>query len=69
MQLASKNVFCSMWQLEDIIFSQSLSSLWDFFNRHIVVFFETSALKEVRILSLLSPFWNNFRISTITVQH
>ena len=50
MKLASMNVFCSMWKLEDVIFSKSLSLLWDFFNRHIVVFFETSVLKEVRIL-------------------
>ena len=50
MQLASMNVFCSMRQLEDVIFSQSLSLLCDFFNRHIAVFFETSVLKEVRIL-------------------
>ena len=27
--------------------------LWDFFNRHIVVFFETSVLKEVGILRYL----------------
>ena len=53
MQLASMNVFYSMWQLEDVIFSQSLLLLWDFFNRHIVVFFETSVLKEVRILRYL----------------
>ena len=32
------------------IFSQNLSLLWDFFNPHIVIFFETSVLKEVRIL-------------------
>ena len=31
-------------------FSKSLSLPWDFLNRHIVVFFETSVLKEVRIL-------------------
>ena len=30
-----------------------MSLLWDFFNRHIVVFFETSVLKEVRILRYL----------------
>ena len=47
------NVFCSMWYLEDVIFSKSLSLLWNFFNRHIVVFFEISVLKEVRILRYL----------------
>ena len=46
----SMNVFYSM---EDNIFSKSLSLLWDLFNRHIVVFFETSVLKEVRILRFL----------------
>ena len=30
-----------------------MSLLWDFFNHHIVVFFETSILKEVRILRYL----------------
>ena len=46
----SMNVFYSM---EDNIFSKSLSLLWDLFNRHIVVFFETSVWKEVRILRFL----------------
>ena len=36
--------------LKMLFFSESLSVLWDFFNGHIVVFFETSVLKEVRIL-------------------
>ena len=53
MQLALMNIFYSMWQLKDIVFSESLSLLWGFFNRHIVIFFETSALKEVRILRYL----------------
>ena len=30
-----------------------MSLLWNFFNRHIAVFFETSVLKEVRILRYL----------------
>ena len=37
----------------NVIFSKSLSGLRDFFNRHIAVFFETSLLKEVRILDCL----------------
>ena len=53
MQLALMNIFYSMWQLKDVVFSESLSLLWGFFNRHIVVFFEISALKEVRILRYL----------------
>ena len=53
MQLASMDVFCSMWKLKDVIFPKSLSLLRDFFNRHIVVFFATSVLKEVRILRYL----------------
>ena len=44
---------CFLFQLENVIFSKSLSLLWDFFNHHIVVFFETSVLKEVRILRYL----------------
>ena len=50
MQLASMNIFCSMSYLENVIFFKSLWLLRDFFNRHIVVLFETSVLKEVRIL-------------------
>ena len=42
-----------MWQLEDIIFYESLSLFWDFFNRYIVAFFETSVLQEVHILRYL----------------
>ena len=34
-----------------------MSLLWDFFNRHVVVLFETSVLKEVRILR--SPYLHN----------
>ena len=51
MRLASMNVFYSMWLLENI-FPKSLS-LWDSFNRHIVALFETSVLKEIRILRSL----------------
>ena len=36
-----------------LFFSKSLSLLLDFFNRLIVVFFETSVFKEVRILHYL----------------
>ena len=36
-----------------VIFPKSLSLLWDFFNRHIFIFFEISVLKEVRILRYL----------------
>ena len=42
MQLASMNVFYSMWLLENIIFYKSFSLLRDSFNRHIVALFETS---------------------------
>ena len=51
------------------ILSKSFSLLWDLFNRHIIVFFETSVLKEVRILYYL--YKNNtapllkFQITTI----
>ena len=48
MQLASMNVFYSMWLLENIIFYKSFSLLRDSFNRHIVALFETSVLKQVR---------------------
>ena len=56
-QLALTYVFCFMWWLEDVIFSKSLSLLWNFFNHHIVVLFETSLLKEVHILR--SPYLHN----------
>ena len=36
-----------------IAFGKSLSLLWDSFSRHIAIFFETRALKEVRILRYL----------------
>ena len=52
-QLASVKVFYSIWQLEVIVFCKSLSLLRDCFSRHIVAFFETSVLKEVRILRYL----------------
>ena len=39
----------------DILFSESLLLLRHFFDRHIVVFFETIVLKEVFILRILSP--------------
>ena len=53
MQVASMNVVCFMWWLEDVIFPKSVSLLWNFFTRHVHFFFETSALKEVRILRYL----------------
>ena len=34
-------------------YSKSLSLLLDFFNLHIVIFFETNVLKEVRVLRYL----------------
>ena len=49
---------CDGW-LEDITFHNSSSLPWDYYNRHVVAFFEASALKEVRILWV---------IYTITVQ-
>ena len=39
--------------MEDFIFSKSLSLLWNFFNRHIAASFQTSVLKEIRILHYL----------------
>ena len=60
------DVFYSMWLLEDVSFSQSLSLLWDFFNRHIVVFVETSVLKKVCILRYLH---NNSVYYTILYIH
>ena len=35
------------------MFYKSLSLLWYFFNHNIVAFFETSVLKEIRILRYL----------------
>ena len=49
-QPASANVFYSTWWLEDITFLKSFSLHWNFFNRHVAVYFEASVLKEVRIL-------------------
>ena len=49
-QFASMNVFYSMWQLEDIIFHESLSLLWDCFNHHVVV------LTTMSLLSLRASF-------------
>ena len=71
MQLASINVFYSMWLLENIIFHKSLLLLLDSFNSHIVALFEASVLKEVRILrffqsvvcyyQILNLYLTNFR--------
>ena len=44
-------ILCDNWKT--LFFSKSLSLLWDFFNHHVVVFFETSVLKEVHILHYL----------------
>ena len=44
-------ISCDNWKT--LFFSKSLQLLWDFFNRHIVVSFETKVLKEVRILRYL----------------
>ena len=49
-QLASRNIFYFMSQLEDITFHVSLSLLLQCFNRHVAAFFEASAMKEVRII-------------------
>ena len=53
MQLASMNVFilCGNWKT---LFLTKVCSCEDSFNRHIAAFFETSFLKEVRILRILS---------------
>ena len=40
---------CDNWKT---FFHKSLPLFWDFFNRHIVAFFETSVLKENWILRL-----------------
>ena len=53
-QFRSMNVFYSMLLLEHIIFHKSSSLLCGFLNRHVVAFFEASALKEVRILYVIS---------------
>ena len=73
MQLASMNVFYSIWLVEYDICSKGLSLFWDFFNRHIAVFFETSVLKEVRILhyfhnnnTVLIPKFENIGIVCYT---
>ena len=47
------NVFYSIWKLEVIVFCKSLLLLRDSSIRHIVAFFETSVLEEVRILCYL----------------
>ena len=52
-QLASMNVFYSMWWLEDITFCKSLLLTLCFFKRYTVAFFEINVLKEVRILRYL----------------
>ena len=39
LQLASINIFYSMWWLEGIAFHESLSLLWDFFKRYVAAFF------------------------------
>ena len=36
--------------MKNVVFSKRLLLVWDFFNRHIAVFFKASVLKEVRIL-------------------
>ena len=53
-QIASMNVFYSMWYLKDITFHEKSTWLWDFFERHVAAFFEASVLKEVRILCVIS---------------
>ena len=64
---AAKNVFSSVHVIDATCFNECfwfhvitwrryfccLLLLWDFFNYHIVIYFETSALKEVRILCYL----------------
>ena len=52
-QLASMNVFYSMWWLEDITFCKILLLTLCFFKRYTVAFFEINVLKEVRILRYL----------------
>ena len=53
-ELDSVIVFHSMWSLKDITFRESLSLPWTFFKRQFSTFFETSVLKEVRILCVFS---------------
>ena len=53
-QLASMNMFYSMWWLENITFHKILLLLWEFFNRPVVGFFEASVLKEIRTLCVFS---------------
>ena len=54
LKLALMNVFYSMWYLKDIAFQESLSLLWDCFERHVAAFFEASALQEY-VFYALSP--------------
>ena len=54
LQLASMNVFYSIWWLEDIVFGESLSLFVAFLKHHVVAFLEDSVLKEVRILCVIS---------------
>ena len=47
-------IFISCDQWKTLIFQKACNYSEIFFNRHIVVFFETSVLKEVRILHYLN---------------
>ena len=51
-QLASMDVFYSIWQKVDIVFYKKPS--WVFLNCHPVAFFEANVLKEVHIYTLPS---------------
>ena len=58
MQLASMNVFipCDNWKALFFIQIYRFPEVWH--NRHAAAFFQTSVLKEVRILYPLSPHHN-----------
>ena len=48
------NIFYSMWSWKTLFLTKVYRYL-DLFSRHIVAIFETSVLKEVRILRILFP--------------
>ena len=53
-RFVSMNIFYSMWNWKTLFLTKVYRYL-DLFSRHIVAIFETSVLKEVRILRILFP--------------
>ena len=52
-ELASMNVFYSMWKLEHIIFHEGLSLIWNIFLTAMLLLLLKEVLKEVRVLRYL----------------